>query len=250
MNRNFLTAIAAVAVCTPIVFGADEALPKAETIIERYLEVTGGRAAYEKHKSEEAKVAMEFVGKGMKAGGIRYADSGNNSRESFEIEGIGKIESGVVNGVAWESNAMTGSRIMSGVEKADRLRSARFNGPLYWRELWKTAETTGIETVEGEECYRVVMTPAEGKPETNFYSKKTGLMVKQSRVITTQMGEVPVEISVKDYKTFGGIQTPTRITQQVMGNEILLTVEAVQYDVKIPSDKFDPPAEVKRLMAK
>ena len=35
----------------PSVFAQDEPLPKAETILDRYVEVTGGKAAYEKRKN-------------------------------------------------------------------------------------------------------------------------------------------------------------------------------------------------------
>lgn len=232
------------------VLAADEELPKAEKVIDRFIEATGGRKAYEKHHSEVASLSMEIVGKGIKASGTRYTDTSNNSLETFTIEGIGKIDSGVNNGVAWESNAITGARVMSGVEKADRLRAASFNAPLHWKDLWKSAETTALETVDGEECYVVVMTAAEGKPETNYYSKVTGLMVKQTRVTTTPMGEMPVEILAKDYREFDGLKMPTKLTQKAAGNEILITIDNVKFNTMIPADRYDPPADIKKLLAK
>jgi hypothetical protein len=250
MNRNRFLSITAAAIAAPIlVFAADEALPKAETILERYIEVTGGRKAYEKHKTEHATMTMEFVGKGIKGTGTRYADSNNNTIESITLEGVGKIDQGITNGVAWESNPVTGPRVVTGTEKADRLRDARFNGLLYWKELWKSAETTGVENVEGEDCYKVVLTPAEGKPETNFFSKKTGLLIKKARVVTSPMGEIPVEVLTKDYKEYDGVKMPSRVSQRMMGNEIAVTADSVKFDVPIPAGAFEPPAEVKKLMA-
>ena len=48
MTRRYLLA----ALAASLSFAQTEALPKAETILDRYIEVTGGKAAYEKRKNE------------------------------------------------------------------------------------------------------------------------------------------------------------------------------------------------------
>jgi hypothetical protein len=252
MTRNrFLTLVLVSGFAAGAAAGAaEETLPKAETVLDRFVEVTGGKNNYEKHRSEVATMSMEFIGKGIKGSGVHYADSSNNSYESMALEGIGKVDSGVLNGIAWESNPITGPRLREGAEKADSLRDSRFNAPLYWRELYKSAETAGIEDVNGESCYKVILTPASGKPSTNFYSKKTGLLVKISRVVTSQMGEVPVELFVQDYKTYDGIVMPAKISQKMMGSEIVVSTNDVKFNTEIAKDRFEPPPDVKKLMAK
>ena len=47
-------------------FCADEALPKAETVLDRAIEVTGGKAALEKRHNEVMHGSMEFTGRGVK----------------------------------------------------------------------------------------------------------------------------------------------------------------------------------------
>jgi len=56
----------AMAACSAFLFAADEPLPKAETILDRSIEVTGGKAAYEKRKTEITTGTFEFSGKGVK----------------------------------------------------------------------------------------------------------------------------------------------------------------------------------------
>ena len=242
-------AVAAFAVVLPVQ-AADEALPKGETILDRYVDVTGGKAAYQKHKTQSAKVSMEFAAQGLKGTGTQLADA-NNSRVSVTFDNIGTIEMGVVDGVAWELNPMTGARLLDGPEKAERLRDDKFNGPLFWREFWKSAETQALEQVKGEDCYKVVLTPkADSKPMTSWYSKKTGLLMKETRTVKTQMGEIPVEFYPSDYKEFDGVKVPTKVTQQVMGSEIRMMTDEVAFDVPLPKEKFDPPVEIKKLMAK
>jgi hypothetical protein len=111
-------------------------------------------------------------------------------------------------------------------------------------------ETTGEEMVEGEECYRVVMTPSEGAPETLFLSKKTGLAVKLAATATTQMGELPAEIISREYKNFGGILTPARVTERTAGQEITILIDRVEVNVPIPAGSFDFPPDVAALVAK
>ena len=45
----------------------------------------------------------------------------------MELEGVGKIESGMDKGVVWEKNLMLGARIKSGTERAQALREGTFN---------------------------------------------------------------------------------------------------------------------------
>ncbi len=46
----------------------------------------------------------------------------------------------------------------------------------------------GAETVEGKDCYKLVKTPNEGNPVTEFYDKKTGLLAKSTMTVTRPNG--------------------------------------------------------------
>jgi hypothetical protein len=130
------------------------------------------------------------------------------------------------------------------------MRESRFNTPIEWRKIYSKAETAGTETVDGEECYKVVLTPAAGKPESQFYSKKSGLLVKTSATAASPMGEVDVEVTVSDYKAFGGVLLPTRSKQKAGGQELEISISSVAVNEAIPADIFNPPADVKTLIEK
>jgi zinc protease len=231
-------------------FAADDALPKPETIMDRYVEVTGGRAAYEKRTNEVATGSAEIGGQGLKGTLSRYAAAPDKSYTALEFEGVGKFESGSADGVAWEKSNLLGPRVKTGVEKAQALREAVFNHELNWKKLYDKAETAGVETIDGEECYKVILTPPDGKPETTYYQKKSGLIVKLGMVSVNQMGEVPVEELVYDYKPFDGVLMPTRVVQRAAGQEITMTIQTVKVNQNIPASQFDPPADIKALLAK
>lgn len=250
MTRKWAVFVAGFAIAGGIALRADDALPKADTILDRYIEVTGGKAAYEKRQSEIATGTFEIAAMGVKGTVTHYAAEPDKSYMAIDLEGLGKIEQGSSDGVAWEKNVMTGSRVKDGAEKAETLRDDAFNAELNWRKSFKKVETVGTGTVEGEECYKVVMTPAEGSPRTTYYSKKTGLVMKVETIAVSPQGELPVEMVSSNYKTFDGILQPTKMIQKAAGQEITITIENVKVNETIPPEKFEIPADIKALINK
>lgn len=250
MKRRTLLLMGVASLASLTAFAADEKLPKGFDVLDAYTKATGGEKAYSKHHSEVAAIGLEIIGKGIKGSGTRYTDESNNSLETLTIEGIGKIDAGVYKGVAWEVNAITGPRLLEGPEKTTRLRDSRFNAPLHNHDLYKTAETVSVEDIDGEPCYKVLVTPVEGSVETDYFSKKTGLLKKKTMTLSTQMGEVPVEVLIGSYEEYDGVKTPKVMTQKVMGAEMQMSITSVKYNEEIPADRFEPPAEIKKLMAK
>ena len=229
---------------------AEEALPRAETILDKYIEVTGGKAAYEKLHSEVSTGTMELAGKGIKGSITSYRAEPALSYTAIEIEGIGKIEEGSDGKVAWTRSAIQGPRIKEGEEKALAFVAGKFNGELRWRETYKKAETTGVETVNGQECYKVVLTPNEGSPMTRYYDKKSNLMVKTTLTVKSPMGEFPVESVLGDYRKEGEVLVPHRIRQTAAGQEIAISIESVKPNAEIPQGRFDLPDDIKALLKK
>ena len=85
------------------------------------------------------------------------------------------------------------------------MMAAKFNAELHWRDVYKKAETTGVEQVDGKDCYKVVLTPGEGSPITRYYDKQSNLLVKMLMTAKNPMGEIPVESMVSDYRKEGEI---------------------------------------------
>lgn len=225
-------------------------LPKADTILDRFVEVVGGKSTFEKHHNEVMHGTMDLTGRGVKGTLTVYQQEPDQIRATIDLEGIGKIDSGTSGDIAWENSAMQGPRIKKGVEKSDAFRDATFNAVLKWRDLYANAETTGEENVNGHECYKVVLTPREGNPTTHFYDKKSGLMIKTATTRSTQMGDITAEVFADDYRKEGDILTAHKLTNKFAGQEFQIAVQSVEYNVEIPKDRFDMPDEIKALAKK
>jgi hypothetical protein len=231
-------------------FCADEALPKAETILDHYVEVTGGKAAYEKHRNEVTHATFELPAQGIKGSMTVYHAAPDKVRSTIDLEGIGKLESGSDGVVAWDNSAFQGPRVKDGVEKVDSFRESTFNSALYWRKLYVKAETTGVDTVDGHECYKVVLTPQEGKPVTECFDKKSGLVIKTTETRIAPQGEITADVLADDYRKEGDLLVPHKMTTKAAGQQFLILVQSVEYNVELPKGAFDLPDEIQALLKK
>ena len=166
-----------------------------------------------------------------------------------EIEGIGKMEEGTDGSVVWERSALKGPRIKTGEERAVSLRGAALQHDTRWRDYFTKVECTGVEPVDGHVCYRVVLTPRDGQPETRYYDKGTSLLVRTSMIMKTEMGEIPAESSVGDYRKVDGVLVPFLVKQKVLGQEFTVTLQSVKNNVELAKDRFALPDDVKALAA-
>jgi hypothetical protein len=232
-----------------LVFAAEDPLPKAETVLDRYIEATGGKAAYEKVRSSVASGTIEVPAQNL-SGPITIYRSEGRSYTVSELPGVGRIEEGVSGDVAWQKTESQGARLKQGEEKANSVRGARLDAEANWRKYYRHVETAGIEAVHGKPCYRVVVTPAEGAPQTRYYDRATGLLARAALIVKSPMGEIQAENDFNDYRASGGILSPRRITQRVMGRELVIRIDKLEYNPDVPKGRFDPPAEVQALLAK
>jgi hypothetical protein len=226
-----------------------QALPPAATILDRFVEATGGRAAYEAHRSEILTGTIEFPAQGLKGKLTRYLMR-NREYSAVDLQGIGLMESGISGGVTWDKSVLIGPRIKQGAEKEQAIREGYLNAPIFWRELYPKVETIGVQSLGGKDCYDVVLTPTGGAPEHQFFSKKTGLLLRTTTRAASQMGDVDVEVDVSDYRKFAGVLMPTRSRQRAASQELTITVDDVRINDAIPDDRFALPPDVAELVPK
>ena len=253
MNRSLrrslsLFAPMLLAACVPLLAADD--LPKAETILDRYVEVTGGKAAYGKLHSEITTGTMEMGAMGIKGKLTAYRAEPAKVYTEIEIAGFGKMLEGYDGTVAWSSSALQGgAHIKEGDEKAQAVHTAQFHSE-DWKNLYKKVETLGVAQVDGKDCYKVQVTPQEGGPMTQFFDKESGLMVRMTMTAKTPMGDIEAESNISDYRKEGDILRAHKIVQTAAGQNLTITFDSFKDNPEIPKDRFDLPAEVQALQKK
>ena len=97
----------------------------------------------------------------------------------------------------------------------------------------------------------MLATPVSGgQPETSWYDAESGLLLRTRIILVSPMGEMPLETSMADYRQTGRFRVPFKLTQKVGPQEIETTMEDIQWNVELPANQFDVPADIDALIKK
>jgi hypothetical protein len=247
---TILALVAAIAICASTTsLAQDVALPDAATILAKHVDVTGGRAAYDKIRNRVMKGTMEMPAQGISLAMTVYIAKPDLSYSLIESDLIGKAEKGTNGGVGWEKSMMAGPRILEGDELALQLQGAKLDMLAYWKENFSSYETVGAEDVKGRPCYKVHLTSNAGIDQTVYFDQETGLVVKSALEAKTPMGNIPVETYADDYRKVDGLLLAHKGVVSMVGTERVITMD-FEHNVELPDDLFDLPDDIKALLEK
>ena len=231
----------AVSVC-PRVF-AQQPLPTAEQVLDRYIAVTGGQAVYDRVQNQVLKMSTSLAGR-VVAQSADYITRDGRFRHSTP----GLEESGVGEGLVWIKTKEKAEILESGAQRAVVLRSGFLLSDSRWRRYYSSVEMAGTVTVEGRPCYRLAVNSALGGSQTLDYEIKTGLLLRHSEPGTGGVGDV--EIVAREYIDVDGVKMPRRLSMKVGGTTLEITVDEVGFNQDIPDSVFALPPEIARLARK
>ena len=225
-------------------------LPGSEEIIAKMIEAGGGAAAMKKINNRVIKLTIDFGMGGMIGKGVVHSARPAQQHTAIEIQGMGTIEEGVTDGVAWSLTMMTGPQVKEGGEKAMALREAHFDGLLEWKKDFKKIECVAREKIDDKEYLKVEMTPLEGSVITTYVDAKTYLPYRSTMNLSTAMGDFDMTIYTEDYRPVDGILYSRTSRVEVMGQKRLVTIDSIEHNIEMPKDRFKLPDEIKALVAK
>jgi hypothetical protein len=226
----------------------DKNLPTARAVIDRYIEVAGGREAFLKHNSVLIKGKTEVVGKDIGGSMLLATAKPNKMALVVDLAGI-SIRTGFDGKVGWQVNPLTGPSIMEGDELRDVSRQADFFSILHDEKAYKSMENLGKTNFEGEDCYKIKLSYADGGDIIEYYSVKSGLQIGFVGSQESALGTITATSVNEEHKKFGDLLLPSRVTQKMAGAGLSQTmvVESVEFD-HVPDSIFEPPAEIKALL--
>jgi hypothetical protein len=231
--------IAGLALLAVPAFAAD--LPTADEVFARHRAAIGGDAI-DKVKNAAYEFSFTMPSMGVATTGKAYQVFPGKSYMMIDLASVGvsNHEEGTSDGVVWQNSPQTGLRTLEGLEKRMALQRTRLDAFSAWKELWQKAETTAEEPVDGEACYKVVLTPAEGERVSGWFSKKSGLLLRME-VPVPQVG-ASVVVKTSGFRSVDGVMMAHRIDQE---GPMPITIEytRIRFNVDdIPAGRFDLPA--------
>ncbi|MHC5109288.1 MAG: LolA-like protein [Planctomycetota bacterium] len=223
---------------------------RADKILDRFIEVTGGKDAYASLENRVTKMTIEPVGTGLKMNVTNYAARPDKTFSVIEAEAMGQILKGTNGDLVWESSLMSGPVLKTGTERELVLRGSVFDKHVRWRKIYRHAEFLGLVDVEGKPAYKIELTPHQGSADIAYFDKKSGLQVKVDITLVLPMGTIPIEIFLSDYKEVDGVLYPHKARRFAAGQEMLIVTESVKHNVDLPADQFKLPDDVQALADK
>jgi hypothetical protein len=198
------------------------ALPDATVVLKKFRTAIGGEAAIRKHTARTVTGHFELPAQGMKGQLRIVAAAPDRMKLTITLPGMGDLERGFDGNVGYSLDPAVGPRILEGPE-LDELKYS-------------------------EDCYEVKLVRQSGFTYHEFFSVKTGLLTGVKMNVTSQMGTVPVTTVHSEYKTFGGVMTPTVTRQKMMGLESVTTIDAMTFE-PVDAKAFALPDSIAALAA-
>ena len=227
-------------------------LPGVDEILGKYVKALGGEQAIRRVTSRVV-TATEDIATG--AGGSvptparveMYSKAPNLILNVYHTAKY-TISSGFDGTGAWAQD-------MNGVvtkplklDDARARRDADFFGSLNLKKKYSDLAVSGVETVNHREAYVVTAMPENDSSEQLYFDKQTGLLLRKLTIVSTALGDSPMETNYDDYRDTGsGVKVPFLIRlypfslrTELQANSTVRVLK-VQDNVPIASSKFVKP---------
>ena len=213
----------------------------AEKIISKYIARSGGAEKFENLKSMEVHYTMNVMGMDMKMDFYRMApDKGHMSVAA----GAQTFQKQIFNGKKAYEMSPAGANVFTEGDKYKEMeKMAQMFGHLNYLSGDYKLELKGLDNVNGESCYKVLVTDPAGQKTTEYYGAKSGYLLRTLNVSEVP-GQNPVTIisDFTDYKEIDGFNQPGTITLTGAGPvPMAMKLESFKVNTEVDATLFDIP---------
>lgn len=242
----FLTC-AAFAAVIPVSAQTAEKLPTAQEVLDRYVEVTGGRDALLRYKSMTMHGHLEVPARNIERNGVLYTKDGKMLQKVF-LPGGKEATSGYDGQTAWDIGPDGKTLIHEGDEIKTIARDADMYYHLQVMKYFKSMEVVDVKEFNGRACYHLKGTNNWNKVNEQFYDKENGLLVGYAFNTAWRGGDGDATETFEEYKDFGGVLMATKNTHREGGDVSIFRITSVTYD-DVSDEVFALPEAVKAALA-
>lgn len=222
---------------------------EAVALIERHIEVTGGRAAYQRLTSRRITGTME-------QDGARYGVVINAAPPAMRHVVLtmpdGRTQRFVTNGV--ESWTYRGAYVIasSGRQRRQELRRSVFDPMLHWDEHYRTARLVDDAERAGDahtpQRAHVRLVAADGHELDLWFDVASGRLAATAQSLVNAGVEMTSTTSFEAWRRIDGVELPVRVVRTITypGGRLVqrYAFETIEHDVAMPPDLFRTPFEL------
>jgi hypothetical protein len=226
---------------------AQDSLPAARVIVDRYVAAMGGEAAFAKVTSIHATGRVSIPQQGISGTADVQTARPNKARLVVEVAGIGHIETGYDGKVGWNIDPQSGPALAKGDELVEMGETNWFDAPLRKADHLREMTTVEKTAFDGHPAYKIHIVYPSGREEFAYFDVDSGLDLGHEGKKATPMGTLPSTEIFRDYKTFGDVKQATTIVARVLGIEQVVSIDTCVYNT-VPPNAFDLPPAIKALI--
>jgi zinc protease len=216
-------------------------LPTVDQILDKYVQASGGKEAFQKLTSQVAKGTFELDQMGSGTQEI-YAKAPNKVLFVTDLPSFGVVQRGYNGTAGWQDNPQTGLVDETGDGLAALKIEADFYRVIRLKDDYPKMTVKGKESISGHDAYVVEGIPAEGPPMTLSFDADSGLLVRAQTVIDGPMGKADIVNTLGDYREVDGVKLPFLVHSDMGEISFTIKLSEIKHNVDIDDAKFNKPA--------
>lgn len=222
---------------------ASKTIPSVDQILTKYVEASGGRAAWEKLSSRVSKGTVEVPAMNLSGMVEMWEKAPNRLLVAVTVSGA-IFAQGFDGTIGWSEDPQSGLHEQTGAELAETKREADFYHPLNLRKLYSKLAVSGTEKIGDRSAYLVEATPPEGgEPDKIYFDEETGVIDRAVTQHHNPDGTVePFQEDFENYRVVDGVKIPFTIHQSNSQAAFTIEISEVRHNVEIDDAKFSRPA--------
>jgi len=210
-------------------------LVSAYSLIENYLKAIGGKDQVAKLNSLKTTFTMEVMGNTVEGVDLKMAPA----KHSAEMKmGEMKVFQSMFDGTKGYVGQMGQKKDMDEKQIKEALDDRGIIPQLYYNSKDFTTNYLGTGKVGEEEAYKIKITKPSGKVSIEYYSAKTGLLLKEESVSTEGGADVPAITEFADYQKVNDILFPFTITQTLGEQEFVMKIKEIKVNEGVSDADF------------
>jgi hypothetical protein len=201
---------------------AVSSLPSVASILDKYLEASGGKAAFEKITSRVSTGTVEITALSVTGTAELSEQAPGKSSLQIHAPGLGIIQSTFDGSRAWLQDPLQGFISLTGVGLEVAKAGAIFNKQVRLKELYPNAVLIGKEKLGGKDTYVLRM-----GFEKWYFDAESGLLLRRG------------DTYFEDYRDVDGIKLHFKMRDDIFsGAGIIYQFKEIKHNVKIDEAKF------------
>ncbi|MEO5966669.1 MAG: insulinase family protein [Ferruginibacter sp.] len=207
----------------------------AASLVDSYLKALGGKEEVKKINSIKMEFTMDLMGQTFNGIDVKMAPN----KHAMELKmGEMKVMNQMFDGAKGYQAQMGQKKDMDADEIKEALDDKAIIPQLFYITNDYGASYLGTDKTAGEGAYKLKITKPSGKTSIEYYSIKTGLLLKEETTLKAEGQEIPQTIEYSNYKKVGNLTLPFTITQSIGEQEMTMNVTSITINKDVTEADF------------